>query len=195
MRARRRTHPFVADDTLRRRRRLRSILPPSRRGATESGMLHLADWLQTFCALAGVAPCTDAEAAAAGLPAIDSLDMWPLLSGANGTSPRTEIAMTSAGKEALVRADGMKLLTGSDIPFALWTGPSACPPHCQRARMSSHAVAVATRSVSQREHTYVARARRLAPFSTPSAHHHTAWFVRGAQRTAAAASTASSRAC
>ena len=30
------------------------FLPKERRGKTESGALHIADWLQTFCALAGV---------------------------------------------------------------------------------------------------------------------------------------------
>ena len=40
--------------------------------------------------LAGVDP-TDHAAAAAGLPPIDSFDLWPLLSGANTTAPRTEL--------------------------------------------------------------------------------------------------------
>lgn len=47
----------------------------------------------TFCALAGV-DATDHEAAAVGLPPIDSLDMWPLLSGAVQQSPRKEIHLS-----------------------------------------------------------------------------------------------------
>lgn len=46
----------------------------------------------TFSALAGVDP-TDEKAAAAGLPPIDSLNLWPLISGANTTSPRTEVVL------------------------------------------------------------------------------------------------------
>jgi len=40
---------------------------------------------------------TDDRAAAAGLPPVDSFDLWPLLSGANSTSPRAELALGSAG--------------------------------------------------------------------------------------------------
>jgi len=38
------------------------------------------DWYATYCALAGVDP-TDEKAAKANLPPIDSLNMWPYLSG------------------------------------------------------------------------------------------------------------------
>ena len=41
----------------------------------------------TFCSLAGVDP-TDAIAAAHGLPPIDSVNVWPLLTGATTESPR-----------------------------------------------------------------------------------------------------------
>jgi arylsulfatase I/J len=71
-------------------------LPPARRGATEAGAVHLADWLATFAAVAGVRDTADARAAAAGLPPIDSLDVWPLLSGANATSPRVEMPISPA---------------------------------------------------------------------------------------------------
>ena len=61
--------------------------------------------------LAGVADPTDHEAAAAGLPPIDSLDLWPLLSGANRTSPRRELPIgdTSA---LLPHGDGRTLVGG-----------------------------------------------------------------------------------
>ena len=45
------------------------------------------DWYATMASLAGVDP-TDTTAASAGLPPIDSFDMWPMLSGQNSTSPR-----------------------------------------------------------------------------------------------------------
>ena len=47
-------------------------------------------WYATFCALAGVDP-TDTQAATANLPPIDSLNMWPLISGQNVTSPHVDI--------------------------------------------------------------------------------------------------------
>ena len=47
----------------------------------------------TFCGLAGVA-VHDAAAEEAKLPPVDSLDLWPMLSGANLTSPRREILFT-----------------------------------------------------------------------------------------------------
>lgn len=48
----------------------------------------------TFAALANVDP-TDEQAAAAGLPPIDSINVWPLLSGATTSSPRTEVHIGS----------------------------------------------------------------------------------------------------
>lgn len=93
------------------------FLPEPVRGTTLSGIIHFADWYHTFCALAGVDP-TDHAAARAGLPPIDSLNMWPLISGANMTSPRTEI---------LVREDTLvqgryKLIVGT-VDHAGWAGP------------------------------------------------------------------------
>ncbi len=53
------------------------------------------DWLATWAHLGGVLDITDHKAEAAGLPPVDSLNMWPMISGANGTSPRTEIVVGS----------------------------------------------------------------------------------------------------
>ena len=85
----------------------------------------------TFAALAGVDP-TDARAAAAGLPPIDGLNMWPLLSGLNATSPRALVPVGTDGAEAnlaagtrvqaVVRADGYKLMIGA-TGQNIWTGP------------------------------------------------------------------------
>ena len=79
-------------------------LPAAQRGTTVKGMLHIADLYATFAALAGVDPA-DTQCAASGTggggaipcPPIDSLDMWPMLSGANATSPRTELMLNSNG--------------------------------------------------------------------------------------------------
>ena len=66
------------------------LIPSARRGTKEEGIIHITDWYTTFCNLAGV-PAVDPWAASSGLPGIDGLDMWPMLSGQNNTSPRTTI--------------------------------------------------------------------------------------------------------
>jgi arylsulfatase A-like enzyme len=100
------------------------LIPPARRGAREAGLISIEDWYPTICGLAG-APVADARAAAAGLPPVDGVDLWPLLSGLNATSPRTEVVLgmptiSSAlsigdpytGVQALIRSDGWKLIIG-----------------------------------------------------------------------------------
>jgi len=97
------------------------FVPEERRGKIETGYLTGWDWYSTFCGLAGVDP-EDLKAKKAGLPPIDSLDMWPLLSGKNSTSPRTEIPLGSF-REA---ADGTvtTLVTGLiQGPWKLLIGP------------------------------------------------------------------------
>ena len=93
------------------------FLPEKMRGTKTEGYIHLADWYGTFCGLAGV-DMTDKRAAAANLPPVDSLDMWPLISGKTTTSPRTEIY---ASINALISGD-YKILTGK-MEQAGWTGP------------------------------------------------------------------------
>ena len=91
------------------------FLPESMRGKKTEGYIHLADWYATFSGLAGVDP-TDEMAASAGLPAIDSLDMWPLISGQNSVSPRTDIPISF---NTLISGD-YKILTGR-VRQAGWT--------------------------------------------------------------------------
>ena len=92
------------------------FLPPSQRGKVTDGYITLSDWYTTFCALVGVDP-TDTRAAKANLPPIDGYNMWPLVSGANGTSPRTEIPLNPG----LISGD-YKLLVDM-MGQAGWTGP------------------------------------------------------------------------
>ena len=75
-------------------------------------------WLQysTFCHLAGLDP-TDKRAAKAGLPPIDSLNLWPLVSGENETSPRTEYFIDM---NSLIQ-NNYKFYNGTTIDFAGWT--------------------------------------------------------------------------
>merc|ERR1712070_175865 len=66
------------------------FLPEAVRGTKQEGLMAGWDWYATYAALAGVDP-TDHRAAAAGLPPIDSHNLWPFLSGMNKTSPRVEL--------------------------------------------------------------------------------------------------------
>ena len=92
-------------------------LPRSMRGIKTDGYIHLADWYGTFCGLADVDP-TDKKAAAANLPPVDSMDMWPLISGKNSTSPRSDIP---ASDHTLISGD-YKIMVGI-MNQAGWTGP------------------------------------------------------------------------
>jgi hypothetical protein len=103
-------------------------LPPAVRGSVLQEPLHLTDMYATYGGLAGLPdPTADPVAAAAGLPPVDSLDMWPLLSGANATSPRTELPLSPT---AFI-SGRYKLLLGAAEPYATWTGeryPNATSP-------------------------------------------------------------------
>jgi hypothetical protein len=90
---------------------------PAMVGAKLNGIVHIADWLATLCELGGIDP-HDARAEAAGLPAIDSISMWPYLSGHVKNSPRSEVHID---RNAYISGD-LKLLTG-DISRACWGGP------------------------------------------------------------------------
>ncbi|CAE7245189.1 ARSB [Symbiodinium natans] len=93
------------------------FLPENVRGSERGGIIHIADWYGTLCALAGV-DASDQRAAAAGLPPIDSVDMWPYLSGAADASPRNTIPV---GDTCLI-SGSWKLMTAATTP-SLWQGP------------------------------------------------------------------------
>jgi arylsulfatase I/J len=102
------------------------FLPEKVRGTKEENYVCLWDWYATFSHLAGVDP-TDTRAAKAGLPPIDSFNMWPLLSGQNSTGPRNEIALGTGGANDTTGVDGLivgdwKILIGPN-PQNGWTGP------------------------------------------------------------------------
>lgn len=86
-------------------------LPEHVRGTKLRGFIHEADWYATFLTLVGVDP-TDIRASEAGLPPIDSLDVWDLITGANTTSPRFEWPITPFGEEA-----GTRALHGGDAAY------------------------------------------------------------------------------
>jgi len=102
------------------------FIPESRRGSKEEGLICGWDWYATFSHLAGVDP-EDTKAKAAGLPPIDSLNMWPLLSGETKTSPRTEIELGDSGGghtiiTGLIQGE-WKILVGP-IDQDGWQGPT-----------------------------------------------------------------------
>ncbi|EGD79285.1 hypothetical protein PTSG_12912 [Salpingoeca rosetta] len=95
------------------------LIPADQRGSNRTGIMHIADWYATFCALAGVDP-TDHRAAAANLPPIDSHNMWPYLAGQARFSPRDTVLVD---RDVLVFGD-YKLLLGASNPMANWSGPA-----------------------------------------------------------------------
>jgi len=100
------------------------LLPVSVRGTKQTGLMAGWDWFATYCHLAGGIDPTDHQAAATGLPPIDSYNLWPLLSGAVTKSPRHELAIgDSAMVAGLINEDGYKLLLGT-LEQSGWTGPT-----------------------------------------------------------------------
>jgi len=98
------------------------LIPQDVRGTVITELTAIEDWYTTFCALANVDP-TDTIAAAAGLPPVDGLNLWPLLSGANNTSPRTEIWMGSGDP-----LEGLPIVSGSMHPMYPHMLNSQYPP-------------------------------------------------------------------
>jgi len=108
------------------------FLPPNVRGTKSDGLSAVWDWYATLARLAGVDP-TDQRAAAAGLPPIDSHDLWPMLIGTNKSS-REELAVGTDGRflgtgqsfKAYVGAllkGRYKIIVQPVMPQATWTGP------------------------------------------------------------------------
>ena len=87
------------------------------RGEKTTGKIHLADWYSTFCNLASVNP-TDERAAKDNLPPLDSMNMWPLISGQTMDSPREGIPISNT----TLISGNYRILTGV-VPLAGWTGP------------------------------------------------------------------------
>eukprot|EP00729_Bicosta_minor_P001083 gene1083-4901_t len=129
---------------------------PGMVGKKLEGFISIADWYSTFAYIAGVDP-TDHRAALANLPPIDSINIWPYLTGQMATSPRTEIfadfTVLLKGKFKVMVGKGtghvdrpgqnsqcMKqngTTPGACIVAACWAGPkypnaSVPSPNCSR---------------------------------------------------------------
>lgn len=76
--------------------------------------MHLADWYATFSSIAGIDPADDI-AVAAGLPGIDSVNLWPLITGETNESPRTELVISG---HTLIVGD-YKLMVNTQH-YAVW---------------------------------------------------------------------------
>jgi arylsulfatase I/J len=101
---------------------------PQRVGVRLEGYTHISDWYATFAALAGVDP-TDHKAQAADLPPIDSINLWPYLSGEREESPRTEVwadvDTLIVGDWKIIGANERNATAGpgNTIVAACWMGP------------------------------------------------------------------------
>jgi arylsulfatase I/J len=91
------------------------FLPARVRSTRESGLMAGWDWYATFASLAGVDP-TDKKAAKAGLPPIDSVNLWPLLSGNAKSSPRDVLLLGSTENGYNGRKNGKTVVAGIIAP-------------------------------------------------------------------------------
>lgn len=102
-------------------------LPDSQRGKRLSGIGHVSDWYATFLTLAGLDP----EDLNPSSPSpIDSINLWPWISGEVSSSPLTVVVLdhnTIPNKglpaKGAIRIGDYKLLVGPQL-FASWYGGS-----------------------------------------------------------------------
>jgi len=83
-------------------------LPESRRGKKSTALIHVADWYATYADLAHVRSIEDKKAAVAGLPPVDSLSCWGMISDASNVC-RTEVPIGDTSAKAF-DADGQALI-------------------------------------------------------------------------------------
>eukprot|EP01062_Namystynia_karyoxenos_P059555 TRINITY_DN5099_c0_g1_i1.p1 TRINITY_DN5099_c0_g1~~TRINITY_DN5099_c0_g1_i1.p1 ORF type:complete len:559 (+),score=177.02 TRINITY_DN5099_c0_g1_i1:81-1679(+) len=117
------------------------LLPAQVRGTRSEGYVHITDWFATFCGLAGVDPADNPE----GLPGVDSIDMWPYISGSAQRSPRAEIPLGiegPGGARSLVHGNWSALIIGDMKVISglynntFWMSPDfpnateCCRPEC-----------------------------------------------------------------
>jgi arylsulfatase I/J len=108
------------------------LLPAAVRGSKQSGLMAAWDMFATVASLAGVTDIEDHRGTSAGLPPVDSKDMWPLIIGRVNASPRQELAIgdtesTNPHMPSRTVMGGLlqgrhKLLVGK-LESSGWTGP------------------------------------------------------------------------
>jgi arylsulfatase I/J len=98
------------------------FLPQAVRGTKQEEMMHIADWYRTLSeGIAGLDP-TDHHAASSGLPPLDSMNLWPLLSGQDKKNPRAEYGIL-VHKDMLVRGPWKYVSGNANMIEAAWGGP------------------------------------------------------------------------
>ena len=116
------------------------LLPESRRGKSTQGFIHIADWYTTFCKLAGVDP----DDSGPGKFPVDSMDVWPIITGESEKTPHNEIVLgynfSNAGAlifnnyKLIVGAQGERCdnLMWSPLDYPCSDGPKGenCDPYC-----------------------------------------------------------------
>lgn len=120
------------------------VLPEAVRGTENKGFIHIADWYATFCKMAGVDP----DDSGPGRFPVDSMDVWPILSGANMTSPHDAIMLgfnftNSHPDQGALISGNYKLIVGpqgfgcdslmySPLDYPCTDGPKApdCDEYC-----------------------------------------------------------------
>uniref|UniRef100_A0A7S2XH33 Sulfatase N-terminal domain-containing protein n=1 Tax=Lotharella oceanica TaxID=641309 RepID=A0A7S2XH33_9EUKA len=71
------------------------LVPEAMRSRALSGLSTAWDWWATFAAVGGIEDASDHKARAAGLPPVDSVNLWPYWNGSAPASPRKAIALGS----------------------------------------------------------------------------------------------------
>lgn len=84
-------------------------IPPARRGLKLQGLATVWDFYGTFAAMAGV-DAADRRAAAAGLPPVDSVNLWPWISGHSG---RRLMGSAEAGDASLALSPRGRIALGA----------------------------------------------------------------------------------
>lgn len=109
------------------------LIPTNMRGAQLPGLTHIADWYATFAHLARQ-EWKDTKAAAHNLPEVDSLDLWPLISGQQSELEREELPLAGGASKdrwpaytaAFIYKEWKLVRNRPDVPVPLscWPGPT-----------------------------------------------------------------------
>ena len=112
------------------------LLPEKVRGTKTEGFIHIADWYTTFCKLAGVDPSDSGR----GKFPVDGLDVWPIITGENSSTPHEEIILGyEFNNTGAIIVGNYKLIVGAqsytmhdDIQFPCIDGTRGtnCNPYC-----------------------------------------------------------------
>lgn len=117
------------------------LIPEVMRGKSTDGFIHIADWYTTFCNLAGVDPSDSGS----GKFPVDGMDVWPIISGTNSSTPHQEIVLGyNWNSQGAIISGDYKLIVGKqgsgcggsywlalDTPCSMGEKASDdCDPYC-----------------------------------------------------------------